>query len=75
MIEDGEVRPEGCICEPHSDIQSYLKSWVEILLTKKGIGIYIIKKMLRATNMVNITDNRTTLGFELKQWQMAVVIL
>ena len=75
MIEDGEVRPEGCICEPCSDIQRYQKSRVEILLTKKGIGIYIIKKMLRATNMVNITDNRTTLGFELKQWQMAVVIL
>ena len=23
MIEDGEVRPEGCICEPCSDIQRY----------------------------------------------------
>jgi hypothetical protein len=21
MIEDGEVRPEGCICEPCSDVQ------------------------------------------------------
>lgn len=45
------------------------------IINEKGIGIYIFKKMLRVTNMVNITDNRTTLGFELKQWQMAVVIL
>jgi len=25
MIEDGEVRPEGCICKPCSDIQRYMK--------------------------------------------------
>jgi hypothetical protein len=27
MIEDGEVRPEVCICEPCSDILRYMKSW------------------------------------------------
>ena len=25
MVEDGEVRPEGCICEPCSDIPRYMK--------------------------------------------------
>ncbi|MDI6810493.1 MAG: hypothetical protein QMD80_02235 [archaeon] len=27
MVEDGEVRPEGCICEPCSDIS---QNWKDI---------------------------------------------
>ena len=25
MLEDGKVRPEGCICEPGSDINRYVQ--------------------------------------------------
>lgn len=43
MIEDGEVRPEGCICEPCSDIPPNWKDiqtefgYTEVIRNSKNI--------------------------------------
>jgi len=38
MREDGKVRPEGCICEPCSDINRCPKSWRNGLNKKELTG-------------------------------------
>ena len=45
MIEDGEVRPGGCICEPSSDI----RCWWQFNQSKKGGKVHEIEQQLFKT--------------------------